>query len=112
MIPGGSLFLKTFKNVCIQAVICWFSGRADAARSGWMKEQLTIVLRVTPSHQAPRLLFALLDETPLPSFAQPLEEETIAIYGKNNTLEMHGIDDLIVRLYWLIYRNTQHKGLD
>jgi hypothetical protein len=27
-------------------------------------------------------------------------------------LEMHGIDDLIVRLYWLIYRNTQHKGLD
>jgi TIR domain len=85
---------------------------ADAARSGWIKEQLAIVLRVTPSHQSPKLLFALLDETPLPSFAQSLEEETIAIYGKNNTLEMHGIDDLIVRLYWLIYRNTQHKGLD
>ncbi|HEY5002718.1 MAG TPA: toll/interleukin-1 receptor domain-containing protein [Ktedonobacteraceae bacterium] len=85
---------------------------ADAARSGWMKEQLAIALRITPSHQSPKLLFALLDDTPLPSFAQSVEGEAVSIYDKNNTLEMHGIDDLIVRLYWLIYRNTQHKGLD
>ncbi|MCA8901328.1 MAG: hypothetical protein KDA53_08755 [Hyphomonas sp.] len=43
-----------------------------------------------------RLLFARLDETPLPAYA----ENSIQLYGDDERSEINRIDDLIVSLYW------------
>lgn len=58
-----------------------------------------------------RLLIALLDNTPLPSWLQDrladknLAIQPIQIYGDKELSMTNRIDNLVVCLYWLIYRN-------
>jgi hypothetical protein len=58
-----------------------------------------------------KVLFAHLDDTPLPEWWQRFHEPAVQLYGDRQRSETNRIDDLIVRLYWLIYRNTQKNGL-
>ncbi len=60
-----------------------------------------------------RVLFALLDATPLPEAWRRKQKESphslvqpIQLYGDHERPHTHRLDDLIVSLYWLIYRNT------
>lgn len=61
-----------------------------------------------------RLLFALLDTAPLPTWYQEIanHENTVVpvrIFREdrtNNRVDMNAVDNLIVRLYWLVYGNT------
>ncbi len=64
-----------------------------------------------------RLLYALLDDTELPIEVQNLMKneanfmiKPVQLYGDDELSAINRIDDLIVRLYWLIYRNTQQIG--
>jgi hypothetical protein len=67
------------------------------------------------THNRDRILFALLDDTPIPEISRdryiPLNAKTVQIYGDAERSEMQRIDDLIVNLYWLIYRNTRQNQL-
>jgi hypothetical protein len=63
-----------------------------------------------------RVLFARLDDTPLPDWWQRKRQENpAAVVEPIQLFEDHGrssrqrLDDLIVYLYWLIYRNTHNE---
>jgi hypothetical protein len=57
-----------------------------------------------------RVLFALLDETPLPEFWQG-QEAGVQLFGDRDRTENQRLDDLVVRLYWLIYRKTDYANI-
>jgi hypothetical protein len=59
-----------------------------------------------------KLLFALLDDTPLPRWVWQFQEPAVQLYSDDRRSETNRIDDLIVRLYWLIYRHTQQARLE
>jgi hypothetical protein len=54
-----------------------------------------------------RVLFALLEPCDLPEFWMQFDEPCVQLYGDSERSEIHRIDDLVVRLYWLIYRKTK-----
>jgi hypothetical protein len=56
-----------------------------------------------------RVLIVQLDEMPLPDWIidRIKPDQIINIMGDNKLSHTQKIDDLVVRLYWLIYRNTQ-----
>ena len=53
-----------------------------------------------------RVLFALLDDSPIPEFGTLYQEPSVQLYGDEKRPAAHRLDDLVVRLYWLIYRKT------
>jgi TIR domain len=54
-----------------------------------------------------RVLFALLEPCDLPKFWEQFQEPSVQLYGDSERSATHRIDDLVVRLYWLIYRKTK-----
>ena len=60
-----------------------------------------------------RVVFASLDNAPLPPFwmSYPEREMHVQIYGDRDRSAEQRLDDLIVRLYWLIHRKTQQNGI-
>jgi hypothetical protein len=54
-----------------------------------------------------RVLFALLEPCDLPGFWKQFQEPYVQLYGDSERSATHRIDDLVVRLYWLIYRKTK-----
>ncbi len=60
-----------------------------------------------------RLVVALLNSAPLDSSLAVLREkgQVVQLYSDAERSERQRIDDLIVRLYWLIYRNTRQNQL-
>lgn len=59
-----------------------------------------------------RLLFARLDNCPLPESITDYDVPTVQLYGDQTLTETQRLDDLVVRLYWLIYRNTKSLDLE
>lgn len=122
------------------AVVFW---SANAARSEWVADeidrafdyQLNLMREdslLDPAHRTHvaerRILFATLDETPLPAtpamaaYARVLqnyqrdghvEDALVPVHltDAHGDLDLHRVDDLIVRAYWLIYRHSQHSSL-
>ncbi len=56
-----------------------------------------------------RTIFAILEDYPLPGNLRGYHEAPVQLYSDKVRPETHRLDDLIVRLYWLIYRNTVNK---
>jgi len=54
-----------------------------------------------------KVLFALLERCDLPKFWAQFQEPYVQLYGDSERSATHRIDDLVVRLYWLIYRKTK-----
>jgi len=59
-----------------------------------------------------RVLFALLDDIAVPEFWQRFHQPGVQLYGDNERSTSHRLDDLVVRLYWLIYRKTEYRHLE
>ncbi len=59
-----------------------------------------------------RVLFALLEDVPLPEFWLQYQEPGVQLYGDAERPTVQRLDDLVARLYWLIYRKTRHCHLD
>jgi TIR domain len=59
-----------------------------------------------------RVLFGLLEDVPLPDFWLRFHEPAVQLYGNPERSSTQRLDDLMVRLYWLIYRKTTHRDLD
>jgi len=83
----------------------------DARRSAVLEKQLETaasgIERVND-----RVLFALLEPCPLPDFWLRFQEPYVQLYGDSERSATHRIDDLMVRLYWLIYRKTKVIGFN
>lgn len=54
-----------------------------------------------------RVLFAVLEPCPLPDFWLKFNEPSLQLYGDSGRSATQRLDDLVVRLYWLIYRKTK-----
>ena len=80
------------------------------ANSGVIKREIMQALEHA-NKGAPRVLFALLDSHPLPEYLQNYQEAPVQLFGDTERPESHRLDDLIVRLYWLIYRNRYENQL-
>jgi hypothetical protein len=59
-----------------------------------------------------RVLFGLLEPCPLPDFWLRFNEPSVQLYRDNKRSATQRLDDLVVRLYWLIYRKTQVADSD
>jgi hypothetical protein len=59
-----------------------------------------------------RVLFAMLDKVDVPDFWMKFEDPVVQLYGDKDRPATHRLDDLVVRLYWLIYRKTEQRNLD
>src|SRR5262249_37786477 len=59
-----------------------------------------------------RVLFTLLEDVPLPRFGLRFHEPGVQLYGDAERSSTQRMDDLVVRLYWLLYRKTKHSHLD
>jgi len=77
----------------------------NTSRSKWIEKELATAA-ADLDQLNDRVLFALLDPSPLPEFWLRFHEPYVQLYGDSDRSETHRIDDLIVRLYWLIYRKT------
>jgi hypothetical protein len=65
----------------------------------------TALLQPQPSIPMERLVLGLLADAPLPEWLRP--DDVIHLYRPSDpaTVDYNRVDDLIVRLYWKIYRN-------
>jgi TIR domain len=89
------------------------------ASSPWVEWELKQAFSKYPSQVLP----ALLEQPEMPLHLHPLfgtiqlygqegtEDWFIRLYGDHQRSEAQRLDDLIVRLYWLIYRNTRQNNL-
>jgi hypothetical protein len=77
-----------------------------ARRSGWIERELATAASGIEEVND-RVLFALLEPCPLPKFWRQFNEPAVQFYGDSERSETHRIDDLMVHLYWLIYRKTK-----
>jgi hypothetical protein len=58
-----------------------------------------------------RVLFALLDDAAIPQWLR-LNEPAVQLYGDKERSATHRLDDLVVRLYWLIHKKSGHRPLE
>lgn len=96
-----------------------------AQQSSFVQDEVQLALEFgsyyAPDESNPnfrRVLLALLDDTSLPDWlADRMRTEPdsvvkpVQLYGDKTLSTINRVDDLIVRLYWLIYRNTRQNSL-
>ncbi|MBZ0277122.1 MAG: TIR domain-containing protein [Anaerolineae bacterium] len=97
----------------------------QACESNFVRDEVELALDFgrffAPDQNNPnfrRVLLALLDATPLPGWlADRMRTDPdsvvkpVQLYGDKTLSSTNRVDDLIVRLYWLIYRNTHQNSL-
>ena len=57
-------------------------------------------LRSLPAELFWRVLFALLEDCPIPEFWTQHQDPSVQLYGDATRPAAHRLDDLVVRLYW------------
>jgi hypothetical protein len=83
-------------------VVFWSSA---AANSPYVAHEIERAAR-TIRGLNDRLLFACLDPTPVPAFWMQFQEPAVQLFSDADRSQKQRLDDLIVRLYWLIHRKT------
>ena len=78
----------------------------EASRSKFIEKELATAASGIEGFND-RVLFALLEPCDLPKFWEQFQEPYVQLYGDSERSATHRIDDLVVRLYWLIYRKTK-----
>jgi hypothetical protein len=85
------------------AVLFWSH---EAARSSFITKEMEWVWTVNKG----RILIAMLEDVPPPSWLQndlPPWLEPVQLFGDGARSEINRWDDLIVRLYWLVYNKNE-----
>lgn len=85
------------------AVVFW--SRA-AGKSKWVNDEIERAARGMSGFND-RVLFGLLEPCPLPDFWLKFNEPSVQLFGDEDRSETQRLDDLVVRLYWLICRKTK-----
>lgn len=85
------------------AVVFWST---SASQSDWVRREIERAAEgITDFND--RVLFGLLEPCALPDFWLKFSQPAVQLYGDAGRSATHRIDDLLVRLYWLIYRKTK-----
>jgi hypothetical protein len=82
----------------------------ESARSQWVQQEYRFAAEQIGNFND-RVLFALLDDAHLPEFWMKYQEPGVQIYGDKVRSATQRLDDLVVRLYWLIHRKTEQRGI-
>lgn len=96
-----------------------------ASESSFVQEEIKLAWEYGQYHSPEldnpnygRVLFAQLDNTPLPDWLKDIIQtkpdsvvKPVQLFSDKELSATNRIDDLIVRLYWLIYHNTQQNSL-
>lgn len=85
------------------AVVFW--SRA-ACESKWVNNEIERASKRMARFND-RVLFGLLEPCPLPDFWLKFNEPSVQLFGDRDRSATQRLDDLVVRLYWLIYRKTK-----
>jgi hypothetical protein len=133
MLGMGEQILGTIQNGGY--VIAFWSARAAASRPVRQEIEAAFGYQVRLMVDQPRrdlverrILFAALDDTPIPADGEiaryealvrehlrhrRMEEATrpVRLTDARGRLDLRRVDDLIVRTYWLVYRNRRQSGL-
>ena len=88
------------------AVVFW--SRA-ASETRFVLEEIERAVRANLSD---RVLFALLEDVPVPGHWDQYHEPAVPIFADGERSSTQRVDDLMVRLYWLIYRRTAQRHFD
>jgi hypothetical protein len=99
---GGYLVVLWSQEVLVPSRVSGLPRPSDM-----MEEEI----RVAQIYGRNRVLVALLDDTPPPVAKYLSSSDIVQVYGDEERPMTHRIDDLIVRLYWLIYRNSHQNQL-
>jgi hypothetical protein len=111
--PGTSILHETERSIQDRlarggyALIFWSEA---ASHSPWVESELEAAAEGMPDFND-RVLFALLEDVPLPRFWLMFQEPAVQLFGDAERSEVQRLDDLTVRLYWLIYRKTRQREL-
>ena len=90
------------------AVVFWSKA---ARQSKWVESEIRRAAEEISSFND-RVLFALLENIPLPDYWLKFQEPAVQLFGDAERAQTQRYDDLMVRLYWLIYRKTRHRELE
>ncbi len=82
-----------------------------AASSQFMGREIQFAAESVGTHFNDRVIFACLDDVALPDFWMRYQEPAVQIHADQARSAEQRLDDLIVRLYWLIHRKTEQSGL-
>jgi hypothetical protein len=82
-----------------------------AASSNFMCNEIQFAAERIGTRFNDRVVFASLDDAPLPDFWLRYQEPAVQIYGDPARSAEQRLDDLVVRLYWLIHRKTEQNGI-
>lgn len=85
------------------AVIFW---SRSAGNSEWVKHEIELAANGMAGFND-RVLFGLLEPCPLPAFWLQFNEPSVQLFGDAGRTKTQRLDDLVVRLYWLMYRKTK-----
>ena len=88
-------------------IVFWSWG---ASESSWVRSELESAAAEMPAFND-RVLFALLDDCALPEFWLRFAEPSVQLFGDSAGSSERRLDDLVVRLYWLIYRKSKRLAL-
>jgi hypothetical protein len=83
-------------------VIVFWSSRSS--ESLWVRDEIQLALAEDPGSDT-RVLFALLDASPIPASLAAFQP--VQLFGDAERSATNRLDDLVVRLYWLIYKNSK-----
>ena len=114
MLQGGEPFQEAIhkaiaKYVDRGYVVAFWSH--IASNSEFMCKEVQFASEQIGRHFNDRVLFASLDDAPVPDFWMRYQEPAVQIYGDGARSAEQRIDDLVVRLYWLIHRKTEQNGI-
>jgi hypothetical protein len=82
-----------------------------SASSEFMGREIQFAAKRIGTRFNDRVVFASLDDATLPDFWMRDQEPAVQIYADQARSAEQRLDDLIVRLYWLIYRKTDQSGI-
>lgn len=113
-LPLGSEFVQIIESTINDrverggyVVVFWSSA---AAESKFVENELKSAVDGMVGEND-RVLFALLDNTPVPEFWDYHDKSTVQLYGDSERSLTNRMDDLVVQLYWLIYKNTRYRNM-
>jgi len=84
-------------------VVCFWSRAAQS--SVWLSKELALAAE-RPQDASDRVVWAMLEPCQLPALALDHQQNVVELFGEDRSLSPHRLDDLMVRLYWLLLRKS------
>lgn len=100
---GKNIEIEIFNRLKLGGYIVPFLSR-NSIESKWVELEVKMAIERFPN----QILPVMIDEVNLPDIIK--DTNPLKLFrNDSNELDMRRVDDLIVRLYWMIYKNTKNS---